>query len=97
MVYHAGKEKIRTVWGELMKDIYERIVHIIRRSEKPIRIVRITKDRKFSIERQYLDTHFAGVEVYYQVKGKDVDCCTLPSWLTNKELKDLREFVDMYR
>lgn len=37
-----------------------------------------------------------GFEVYYQLDGRDTDCCTLDR-LDDAGLLDLREFVDMYR
>lgn len=36
-------------------------------------------------------------QVYYQVKGKDFDCCTLTSALSARDMQDLEEFVRMYR
>ena len=36
-------------------------------------------------------------EVYYQVDKKDVDCCTLSNFLSEYDMKSLKEFVDMYR
>lgn len=36
-------------------------------------------------------------QVYYQVHGKDVDCCTLYDYPDAHEEKSLKEFVDMYR
>lgn len=39
----------------------------------------------------------AGFSVYYQMNGVDFDCCTLTSFLDEKDIKDLKEFIDMYR
>ena len=36
-------------------------------------------------------------QVYYRVNGADVDCCTLSLWLDERDYRDLKEFVDMYR
>lgn len=36
-------------------------------------------------------------EVYYQVDGKDTDCCTLTGYLNKRDMDDLAEFVRMYR
>lgn len=36
-------------------------------------------------------------EVYYQVDGKDTDCCTLTGYLDKRDTDDLAEFVKMYR
>lgn len=38
-----------------------------------------------------------GFSVYYQRDGADFDCCTLTSFLDEKDMKDLKEFIDMYR
>lgn len=38
-----------------------------------------------------------GFSVYYQRDGEDFDCCTLTSFLDEKDMKDLKEFIDMYR
>lgn len=38
-----------------------------------------------------------GFSVYYQSNGIDFDCCTLTSFLDEKDIHDLKEFVDMYR
>lgn len=38
-----------------------------------------------------------GFSIYYQRDGEDFDCCTLTSFLDEKDMKDLKEFVDMYR
>ena len=36
-------------------------------------------------------------EVYYQVRGKDLDVCTMSSFLDEADMKSLKEFVRMYR
>lgn len=36
-------------------------------------------------------------QIYYQINGKDFDCCTLTSALSAKDMQDLEEFVKMYR
>lgn len=38
-----------------------------------------------------------GFSVYYQRDGEDFDCCTLTSFLDEKDIHELKEFVDMYR
>ena len=35
-------------------------------------------------------------QVYYQVKGDDIDCCTLSNTLCEGYMRDLEEFVEMY-
>lgn len=35
--------------------------------------------------------------IYYQRDGKDFDCCTLTSFLDERDMSELKEFVDMYR
>ena len=36
-------------------------------------------------------------QIYYQINGKDFDCCTLTSALSARDMQDLEEFVKMYR
>ena len=36
-------------------------------------------------------------QIYYQINGKDFDCCTLTSALSVRDMQDLEEFVKMYR
>lgn len=36
-------------------------------------------------------------QIYYQINGKDFDCCTLTSALRARDMQDLEEFVEMYR
>ena len=36
-------------------------------------------------------------QIYYQINGKDFDCCTLTSALGARDMADLEEFVKMYR
>ena len=36
-------------------------------------------------------------QIYYQINGKDFDCCTLTSALGARDMQDLEEFVKMYR
>lgn len=36
-------------------------------------------------------------QIYYQINGKDFDCCTLTSALNARDMQDLEEFVRMYR
>lgn len=37
-----------------------------------------------------------GFSVYYQRDGKDFDCCSLDSFLDEREMKHIDEFVKMY-
>ena len=51
----------------------------------------------FSVEcERYAGTPLK-YQVYYQVRGEDVDCCTLYDYSGSREEKSLKEFVDMYR
>lgn len=36
-------------------------------------------------------------QIYYQINGKDFDCCTLSNTLCEGYMRDLEEFVKMYK
>lgn len=62
------------------------------------RKVKCNNNITFDVEAYYDKDSFALFEfqIYYKIKGKYEDCCTLPSYFGESQEKDLREFVNMY-
>lgn len=66
-----------------------------------VECIRYDEDVKIFDDKGNLLDDRAGVpleyQVYYQINGKDFDCCTLTSALGARDMADLEEFVKMYR